>query len=274
MQRQEERKKQTTSCVLMCFAETAAMVSAGFNDVLQKPFTQEHLVAKVNQWARQDKEMSALMSGQSVDAAAEVELGLFDPAVEQSIDLFADIPNFLETLQQVMGGTVQHSAELQQHHLQPLSQNNLPLEAHLHPGDGALSDSLMGYEYAANGSGIDTGTAVAAAEAAATAAAYGTPYEDRGGNVAMQHQRAPPPSQTHTTSVLVVEDDNVTQRVVTQYLKKMGANVTQAYDGAQAVEACTQTLFDVIFMDMSMPNVNGLEATRVIRYAKIIHLFF
>ena len=68
-----------------------------------------------------------------------------------------------------------------------------------------------------------------------------------------------------TARVLVVEDCTLTQHVITSLLKELTANVEQAFDGAQAILSCNTTTFDVIFMDIHMPKVNGLEATHHIR---------
>lgn len=74
-----------------------------------------------------------------------------------------------------------------------------------------------------------------------------------------------PMPQPKTARVLVVEDCTLTQHVITSLLKELTANVEQAFDGAQAILACNSTTFDVIFMDIHMPKVNGLEATHHIR---------
>lgn len=74
-----------------------------------------------------------------------------------------------------------------------------------------------------------------------------------------------PMPQPKTARVLVVEDCSLTQHVITSLLKELTANVEQAFDGAQAILSCNTTTFDVIFMDIHMPKVNGLEATHHIR---------
>ena len=63
-------------------------------------------------------------------------------------------------------------------------------------------------------------------------------------------------------SVLVAEDSEVNQFIVTELLKKLGAAVTVVSDGQQAVDAVTEARFDVILMDISMPVKDGLAATR------------
>lgn len=66
-------------------------------------------------------------------------------------------------------------------------------------------------------------------------------------------------------SILIAEDNLVNQFYATEILKSMGCRVTTANDGALAVEACDTGQFDAILMDMHMPNLNGVDATRAIR---------
>jgi signal transduction histidine kinase/ActR/RegA family two-component response regulator len=67
-------------------------------------------------------------------------------------------------------------------------------------------------------------------------------------------------------SILIVEDNLINQKVLQISLKKLGfTNVTVANDGMECVELFNTQTFDVIFMDMQMPRLDGLDATRIIR---------
>ncbi|MEO5823780.1 MAG: response regulator, partial [Vicinamibacteraceae bacterium] len=66
-------------------------------------------------------------------------------------------------------------------------------------------------------------------------------------------------------SVLVAEDNPVNQRVATAMLKRRGHQVTIADNGAEAVRLVAAQAFDAVFMDVQMPELDGLEATQAIR---------
>lgn len=93
----------------------------------------------------------------------------------------------------------------------------------------------------------------------------------------MMHSRSPVDTQQSDTraigntseasqSVILVVEDNVTnQKLAQRLLEKAGYKVLVANNGREAVEAYRQTRIDVILMDINMPIMDGLEATRVIR---------
>jgi len=72
-------------------------------------------------------------------------------------------------------------------------------------------------------------------------------------------------SQIHPHRILVVDDDDIHRQIVCFQLRKMGYVADEAPDGEQAIAAIMQGGYDLIFMDVRMPNMNGTEATRWIR---------
>jgi PAS domain S-box-containing protein len=72
-----------------------------------------------------------------------------------------------------------------------------------------------------------------------------------------------------TVRILLAEDQAVNRRVALLQLKELGFEADAVVNGAEAVAAFTRSHYDLILMDMQMPEVDGLAAARTIRAAEI-----
>lgn len=73
------------------------------------------------------------------------------------------------------------------------------------------------------------------------------------------------PSPTLRARLLMVEDNPVNQMLALKQLTRMGHDVSMAENGQQALDILAEQRFDLILMDMQMPVMDGLEATRQLR---------
>ena len=84
-----------------------------------------------------------------------------------------------------------------------------------------------------------------------------------------QHAPAPPalpPSvRTRPLRILLAEDNATNQKVVVRFFENRGDTVVVASNGREAVQLSAEPSFDVILMDVQMPEMSGLEATAAIR---------
>ncbi len=86
-------------------------------------------------------------------------------------------------------------------------------------------------------------------------------------SIAVQAQAADKPEEISLESlkILLADDENINRIVSQKLLEKAGCKVTAVEDGQQVLDALRQDSFDVVLMDVQMPVMNGVEATKAIR---------
>ena len=72
-----------------------------------------------------------------------------------------------------------------------------------------------------------------------------------------------------TKKVLIVEDNEINQQVASELIAAFGVTVDCVNNGMEALEILELNLYDMVFMDMQMPILDGIETTRIIREKKL-----
>jgi two-component system sensor histidine kinase RpfC len=78
-----------------------------------------------------------------------------------------------------------------------------------------------------------------------------------------------PKTSQRRLSILVAEDNRTNQKVISKILDRVGHDVTIVDNGEDALEALHAAEFDLVLMDVNMPVMNGIEATKLYRFGEL-----
>lgn len=75
-------------------------------------------------------------------------------------------------------------------------------------------------------------------------------------------------NQMNNGSILVVDDEPINFKLLDAILEREGYSVSYASNGSKAIDMATKTDYNLIIMDLKMPEINGIEAARQIKKIK------
>lgn len=94
---------------------------------------------------------------------------------------------------------------------------------------------------------------------------FNIPYVTAQSSDVVVDDKSKPAINAQGIRILVAEDNPINQVIISKFLQKHNFSFDMAHDGLQAVTMAKAVPYDMIFMDMQMPGMNGPEATRLIR---------
>jgi signal transduction histidine kinase/AmiR/NasT family two-component response regulator len=91
---------------------------------------------------------------------------------------------------------------------------------------------------------------------------------ERGGSPAAREAADSEPEAERPLRILAAEDNATNRMILAALLAPLDAELTMVENGREALEACAHTAFDIVLMDIQMPEMSGVEATQAIRAAE------